>query len=167
MNQQQRRYLIKKISQFYTNEIDVINIRINETPKPCVIEAVRLAAKTGQLKMVDNSMFMRMLAVDKEFTLNHGYLYNKLEKDRPVRLCIDNVSKIIDIPEKYYSDLEIYETAIKHLNDERDKLNREHESLISRITFCDGKLLEPVIEMMNDKGKLSRELLIKVFNEVK
>lgn len=158
MNQEQRKFLISKVEQGAKDEIDRLKRTIPERPN---MSAYLFSyVMSGKFEIADNRQIKQLIRA-KALKLKKGKDFVDTDYDRWTKGAVEEttiklpVEELFIMPKEYYEVWEKYEEE-KAIVDERvAEIQSNLDGLITRLRLMSDKLLQNIVDEVDDLGTLS------------
>lgn len=154
MNQAQRKYLVEKIKEELTKNINQLKESYMKYPSASNYIFKAVMENTLQLQTEENILLAirkkALAAKEGENWLSEQRM--GMDKENSIRLYLN---ELIVFPEDYYKELIKVKANNKAIDEKISQLQSEFNSLEMRIQLASDKVLQSLVNEVDDMGNLS------------
>jgi hypothetical protein len=151
MNNQQRKYLVDKITA--ATEVQIKMLRESKPERPNLSNYLLHAVMSGTVQLRDNAHLLAVIKNKALKSTRDNWLNDRWSSTKE-EITLD-VADVFVIPEDYRTICAEFEAKVRKIDEEIYALHQKKDGLVTRITLASDKTLQNLINEVDDMGNLS------------
>ncbi len=153
MNQKQRDFLIKKITEEVKKKINILDDQKRKTEPPSLQAFIFNEVMSGRIEIISNKLIKEMVLEKARKSSSSNWMnVSRYGSETSIEFSAND---FFVLPSEYVKRRNAFDESVKRINEEIKQLNLGAESLITRIQLASNSTLENMIREVDDMGNIS------------